>query len=625
MIAAIRVRFTPTPASAVWSDQVFTNWLNPGIQFSLAHFWRESSFGFADLRFTMFPPIVMDDPRLALSPADRQINAKSRPALVNGIIATVTDTFHPDWSDIDGLLIWGAQDKTDLFGGGSYGLPLPLADGGPLDFIFGGPDQQYKNVPVAVCDIASPFDAICQELGHAYGFEHPLDVNFEEYGDPYDSMASEKYGGHFSSMFKRPVMPQLPVGADATGTDVERNIGPYISAAHLYNSPFGDRLKAYNMFVDVPPSYATGAASFTLHARDTAIVAFPAVRLRVAAVIPPVTPTGATYFLELRRIGGYDAGLHIDANDQAKPPAPPLGIVIHYYDKSRKRVVYVDVLPLANHLGDRDYHSFTGGFTFRVTNIGPDFRSVGITIGGREFWRNFGVNIDETDKEVLHTSQTDWTKVDISPCFMFAPGGYFYYLKYKTNKYTLVVSSFGYEQPTYVWTVNGVVLDPTVHSAKVSASVEIPGPVGKSIATALVSIEYTVGADRLEIQTRPEAGNLSLFVEVKSVESSPGVLKNLYEDKTQVTSVRFDNIEVVWDDNYKRAQKACEDALERVNEKHIPLRRATRPTPEDPLRVRELENVIDEVANIGLGVLQAAVTEVTRIGTIVKGQLSKRQ
>jgi len=133
----------------------------------------------------------MDDPRDKLKPEDKLKNDVARSARVNGVIAKVTDAFHPNWSTIDGLLIWFAQ-PTDLFGGGSYALPLPVPDQNFLeDFLFGSPKQQYKYVPVAVSDIASPFDMVCQELGHAYGFEHPLDRAREDYGDPYDSMASE--------------------------------------------------------------------------------------------------------------------------------------------------------------------------------------------------------------------------------------------------------------------------------------------------------------------------------------------------------------------------------------------------------------------------------------------------
>ena len=74
----------------------------------------------------------------------------------------VTEQFHPDWDTLDGLLIWFAQ-RTDLFGGGSFGVPIPLFPDAP----------PMRYIPAAVSDIHSSYDSVCQELGHAYGFEHP--------------------------------------------------------------------------------------------------------------------------------------------------------------------------------------------------------------------------------------------------------------------------------------------------------------------------------------------------------------------------------------------------------------------------------------------------------------------
>jgi hypothetical protein len=281
----------------------------------------------------------------------------------------------------------------------------------------------------------------------------------------------------------------------------------------------------------------------------------------------------------------------------------------------RNRIVYHDVLPLVDNLGDRDYHMFGGGgFTFRVTSIGADYRSVGITIGGRDFWRHFGVNIEDVQHDVLTTTQTPWQKAEVSPCFMFPVGDYYYHYNYNFNRYTLVVSSFGYEKPGYVWTVNGTALDPSATWANISASVESPGPAGKTTATKLVPIEYAVGADRLSMSCNPEIGNFSLLIEVKSVETSPGVMKNFYEDRTMITSVRFDNVALEWDDNYKQRQKECEDAIDAVNRKHIPQRKVGVPKPEDPFHLRNIDAAIKDI-----------VDEVSNVVNTIKEQISRRQ
>ncbi len=626
MIAAIRVRFTPTLPSEVWSDAVFGNWLNMTVPFSLAHYWYKSSFTLADLQFQIFPPIVLDDPRLKMKPEEMSDGGKSRQYLVNGVTAKLTDQFHPDWGQFSGMLIWFAQ-PTDLFGGGSFPVPLPLVDLGFLEFFLGGAKQQYKYLPVAVSDNASPFDAVCQELGHAYGFEHPLDRAREEYGDPYDAMAAQHYGGVYSSGFERPVDPALPVGTIAGGVDQQRIIGPYVSAAHLSIGPFANTLRSAGMFIDVPTSYATGASSFTLHAIDDAIAHYPAQHLPIAAVIPPSSLGGDTYFLELRRSSGYDSGLRKNAADAVRPP---IGVVIHSYDNVRKRIVYHDTLPLADNRGDRDYHMFGGGdFTFRVTSIGTDFRFVGITIGGRDFWRHFGINIEKVQKEVLAETQTAWQKAEVSPCFKFPVGDYYFHYRYSFIRYTLVVSSFGYEKPGYVWTVNGTVLDPLVHTVNVSANVESLGPTGKTIAMTLVPIEYTVGGDRLSVGCNPELGNVSLLIEVKVVETSPGVMKNYYQDRVVVTSIRFNNVTLEWDDNYRQRLKECASVLEGVNRKRIPERRVKAPTPDDRFRVRSLEALVNELAdvsfNFGMDVATAVVDEVATVANIVKEQISKRR
>ena len=160
MIAAIRVRFTATDPAKVWNDAVFTNWLDANHPYSLAEFWRKSSFGHAELSFNIFPPIVMDDPRDALTPTQQNDNNTSRKALIDSVTAKVTEQFHPDWGysrrPIDlvraadrlvwGRIVWRADS--------AFSRRAPM-----------------RYIPAAVSDIHSSYDSVCQELGHAYGFE----------------------------------------------------------------------------------------------------------------------------------------------------------------------------------------------------------------------------------------------------------------------------------------------------------------------------------------------------------------------------------------------------------------------------------------------------------------------
>jgi hypothetical protein len=385
-------------ASAVWSDDWLNAWLNAGIQYSLAHFWKKTSFGQADIRYHLFPPIVLDDPRANMTAEERQVWGKDRECLVNGVIAKVRDSFHTDWGPFDALLIWFAQ-GTDLFGGGAYQVSLPYlaGGGGLLDFLFGEPEAPKKLLPVAVCDIDSSFDQVAQEVGHVFGFQHSQDRAGQDYGSPYDSMSSRRYGGRDTS-FIRPNVPSLPIGRFVNGVNQQSVIGPLISAAQIYNNAFGQKVKDSGLFFQVPASYLTAPTAVKLIALDVAVDLWPGEVRPCLAVIPPSNSGGDTYFLKLRRGAGYDSGIAA-GTDISHPPA---GVVIHLFDRVRNRVVYVGVLPLQDGAGDRDYHVFAGWFTVRVTSIGAGFSSVGLLVGGgTDFWRNFGITFEDIRDDTL--------------------------------------------------------------------------------------------------------------------------------------------------------------------------------------------------------------------------------
>ncbi|MEP7345013.1 MAG: hypothetical protein ABI877_07095, partial [Gemmatimonadaceae bacterium] len=239
----------------------------------------------------------------------------------------------------------------------------------------------------------------------------------------------------------------------------------------------------------------------------------------------------------------------------------------------------------------------------------------------------FGLTIEDTQREEpVVTTTGDWQPVLVSPCFMFPVGAYTYRYEWTQASYVIPVTSFGYEEPTYVWTINGKQLDPALNSAMIDVTLESPQPVGKTIAIAPVAMNYTVGPDRLTIGCRPEVGNFSVLVEVKSVETSKEVLKNFYEDRTSVTRLRFDNVKLVWDDNYKQHVKECQDALDGVNAKHIPQRKVGVPHPEDPFGiVGNLRGLVDEFAHVSATVTNAVIDEVGRIVTIAKQVLGGRR
>ena len=145
MIAFIRASFPGTPAKAVWSDTVATNWMDPAVPFSMANYWKVSTFQQVDLSYFLFPAVVVNDPR----------KGKDRDQLVRAVLNEVDRVSKPDWDLFDRCIIFFAQ-STDLFGGGTHQAP------------------NGKMITAAVFDVASRFDQVCQEVGHTFGLKREL-------------------------------------------------------------------------------------------------------------------------------------------------------------------------------------------------------------------------------------------------------------------------------------------------------------------------------------------------------------------------------------------------------------------------------------------------------------------
>jgi hypothetical protein len=114
MFAFFRARFPGTAANQVWSDSIAANWMDPQIPFSLAHYWRTSTFQQVDMSHVVFPPVVVNDPR--------QMKSDDRDRLVRAVLDAAEQAFHPNWNQFDRCIIFFAQ-ITDLFGGGTHIAP----------------------------------------------------------------------------------------------------------------------------------------------------------------------------------------------------------------------------------------------------------------------------------------------------------------------------------------------------------------------------------------------------------------------------------------------------------------------------------------------------------------------
>jgi hypothetical protein len=332
------------------------NWMDPTIPFSMGHFWKMTTFGeVVDFSHQSFPPVAVTDPRhVPPKEGDRGL-------LQNAVLAAVDQQFHPNWDSFDRVIIYFAQ-RTDMYGG-EQGTRLPNG----------------KLAGITVFDIDSPFDAVCQEVGHALGIDHEIDPAGIEYACPYSVMSAA--GNDLS--FDRAPDARLPGNTPAPHP--QKRAGPYIPAAHLYinqNRPVNPHGAFNNEFSVnyLSVTYAQTPATLSLVARDAAIAAWPN-RKPVLAVIPPVVPAGDTYFLELLRPDGmYDHGIVnpavtiLSGNFFAGGGPVP--------DVSKIRIKYRGRIDLKDPADDLDYHSIDGRFVVRVDSYAADYASVNITVGG---------------------------------------------------------------------------------------------------------------------------------------------------------------------------------------------------------------------------------------------------
>ncbi len=347
MISILRVRFvTNTDPTSVWSDQQMQNWMTPLIPFSLGDFWWTSSRGLFSLEHTLYPPLVVRDPR----PDVARDNATQRSALKDAVIKAATDTLTPDWDNTDILMIWFAQ-PTDTFGGG--GSQVTLRDG------------TTKIIPVTVVDNLTAFDAACQELGHSYGLSHEIDADGREYASPYSVMSARGV-----PEFLRPSDPRLPDGAIMTsnnetyiGSGANRVVGPSLAAAQLYREP---TFRNSPSVVQLDAAYAHEPVTRRLYALNYQLRQPPG-PLPVLIAFPSHTGEGRTFLVELRRGGvGYD---------QVVTPA----LVIHSLNPDG-RVRYEGAASLTMADEHTDWACAAGDFALRLAYVDPAHEYVDVLL-----------------------------------------------------------------------------------------------------------------------------------------------------------------------------------------------------------------------------------------------------
>ncbi len=78
-------------------------------------------------------------------------------------------------------------------------------------------------------------------------------------------------------------------------------------------------------------------------------------------------------------------------------------------------------------------------------------------------------------------------------------------------------------------------------------------------------------------------------------ECSPEVLKNSYPERAVTTTLRYDTVEIEWDDSHRQQQDHCRKVIDEVNQKRIPMPipQRTAGRPDD-----DLPNILEIVASI---------------------------
>lgn len=424
MIAIVPVRFvTNTDVNSVWSEDVFRKWMQPLLPFSLGDFWWSCSQALFSVDCTIYPPIVITDPRIGAAPG----NGPQRSALVNGSIAAATSQVSPDWDHTDIVMFWYAQ-PTDMFGGGSYAVPLRR----------GG----TKNIPATVVDIASPFDSACQELGHSFGLNHEVDDAGRDYASPYSVMSAR----HVTE-FVRAADARLPDGIKILDPNdpmfnnpAQRIIGPALPAAQLYKyTNFRHTPKA----IQLSDGYKHTPAVVVLYALNY-MVRHPEGPLPILAWFWSNAGEARVFTVEFRRGGhGYDTAIGTSGR--------PAGLVVHSINPD-DRVRYEGVVPVSSVAPRTDWHSAAGNFSLRLLDVDSATEFVKFVVFGGDGWHELdhntaSVDIAADDERLyqLHKDgriwiytgvpQTGWQEVDANPATMkiVASGGQLYQLHNSGN------------------------------------------------------------------------------------------------------------------------------------------------------------------------------------------------
>lgn len=511
--------------------------MDPAIPFSMAHFYRETTFGQVDdMGFVLFPPISITLPQ---APTGTVWDNDTRRAMwVSAVFNELHRVANPDWDSFDRCVIFFASAGTELTGGGlSY-----------------TPGQTF--VPIVVFSSDSRFDMTAQEFGHSFGLNHEWDsTGMIEYGCPFSVMSARTQ----VRSFERPFDSRLP-GTMAPG-DPSRICGPLIPMAHLYiNEGRAVNPNAAINHVDtvtyVPVDYAQSPQRVRLVARDVALAAWPA-RRSVLAVIPPVVSGGDTHFLELRRAD--------TAYEQGIGNASVVILAGNFFngstavsDTSKIRLKYMGSLDVTGAGGDLDFRSLGGGFVAQINSVDLDFGAVDLTVRSGGGPGSYGVRLGEPVETRTARSTTAWTTVEVAPCRSYPKKRYAYRTTEFGTLQVFTARSLGYEQPRFAWYINDVQL--TAASAIVPVSTMCKrfdrGEISQSERRDVLC-DYAIIDNTLQLTVSEALYDIDLTVRVVVSEGSPPAVGDPAPERGAMVTAWCSTIDVEWDQAFQTDRENC--------------------------------------------------------------------
>jgi hypothetical protein len=159
---------------------------------------------------------------------------------------------------------------------------------------------------------------------------------------------------------------------------------------------------------------------------------------------------------------------------------------------------------------------------------------------------------------------------------------------------------------------------------EIEVDVEMPTTgVAPTTSRKLVRVDYAMTKRTLASNCNPSVGSFFLTVEATAVETSDEVMKNFYEHRTAVTTVRFNNAAIEWDSNYRRSISECEAAVEAVKRKHIPTWTPPGPEPE-PFEFPAVEEVIRTLIERNPSAANVVIDEIGKMSNINKVEILKK-